>query len=301
MSPTPFFGGASFFSIAAVGLTVAALLTNNWYTITRQSGTTTYGLWKVCNGGSCQGITYEDFSVGTCYSSKATLQSRSYGVMATAILGGSFAACTFFVSLVGLISKPKTPILAGTCFGLSAVGFCGFIVAVVLYIFIYQNWYYCNENYCNKAFALVGESGACDAFFSYSYALIVIAAGCSLSATVFSLVAMKSSRAAPTGAPITDASARTAQEPNTNAKTPGRAAAAGASPAGKQGAQKAATRQAPAQAAGMDGWELDERNGLYWSDKEMLFYDPNSGHFYDPNSELWYDPQTEQWYQGAES
>lgn len=297
MSPSPFFGGAAFFAIAAAGLAAAALLTNNWYSITRQSGTQTFGLWKTCAGGSCSAIVYSDFAVGSCYASKDTLQSRSYGVMATAILGAAFAFFTFVVSMVGLVSKPTTPILAGVSIGLSFVGFSGFAVAVVLYIFIYQQWYYCGKNYCNQAFTLVGESGSCDAFFSYSYALIVIAAGCALSSLVFSFVAMKSSRSAPTGAPITDVSARTIHDPNTAAKTPGRPAAA--SP--QSGSKVQGGRQGPQQAAGMDGWELDERNGLYWSDKEMLFYDPNSGHFYDPNSELWYDPQTEQWYQGAES
>ena len=226
--------------------------------------------------------------------------------MATTILGGAFAALTFFVSGVGIIKSPKTPVLACASIGLSLVGFCGFVVAVILYIFVYQQWYYCNENYCNKAFALNGESGSCDAFFSYSYALVVIAAGSSLAGTVFSFVAFTTIRNAGNAAAANNTQSSpprgtAAAEPTANAKTPGRAVTTAASPAAKQNV-KQATRQAPAQAAGgMEGWELDERNGLYWSDKEMLFYDPNSGHFYDPNSELWYDPQTEQWYQGAEN
>jgi hypothetical protein len=280
-----------------VGLTVAALLTDNWYTITRQSGTTTWGLWKTCAAGTCSDIQYTDFSVGSCFSSKTTLQSRSYGVMATSALGGLTSFGAFLVIVSALILRPKTPLLGGITLGLASFSFFSYCTAVILYIFVYHKWYYCDENYCSKAFVLVGESGSCDAFFSYSYALIVISAGCSLAATVFALFATRATRAGPAAGPITDASARVAQEPSANARSPARQPAA-ASTAG--GAAVAGGRAAPGQ-AGMDGWELDERNGLYWSDKEMLFYDPNSGHFYDPNSELWYDPQTEQWYQGAES
>eukprot|EP00759_Apiculatamorpha_spiralis_P051992 PhF_6_TR5573/c0_g1_i2/m.7979 len=44
-----------------------------------------------------------------------------------------------------------------------------------------------------------------------------------------------------------------------------------------------------------EDWEMTE-TGLYWSEAQQMYMDPESGHFYDPNSLQWYDPDSGEWY-----
>ncbi|CUG01359.1 transmembrane protein, putative [Bodo saltans] len=311
--------GAAFFSIAATGLCVAALLTNEWYNITAPGQlVVNYGVIRNCTqGASCTTLEFPDFTSGTCTRKGSEMKSRTYAVFGLVIGGGAFALFTFLLVLASH-TRRALGFLSAFC-AIIAMG--ALAAASVLYPFTWHHWYFCDKAFCANI-----VSGTCSAFFGFSFAIELVAAASTVISAVLSIVVVCFYLPPPTvtvaapveagvhvvdnnGTDVNDAhsvvpaetryedrgrrvsEARTPQQDNRNS-------AAGVAENRRTTEMRALTSTTNNQS--LDGWELDENTGLYWSDREKLFYDPISGHFYDPESELWYDPTTEQWYQGAE-
>jgi hypothetical protein len=318
--------GAAFFAIAAAGLCVAALITTEWYNISAPGTlTANYGLYRSCVNGGCGQTTFSDFS-GTCQRKGSDMKTRTYAVFGLVIGGGALA---LFSSLLVFNSPSRRALcfLSAICAFLSMGSLCA---ASALYPFTWHHWYYCDQTYCVNGFT---GTGSCEAFFGYSFALAIIAAASMVVAVALNVVNLcrylpAAAAAEKHSVPVTEGDAERqgvsehAQHDMHTDELPAAATAvpdarhderprrASRSPQLDRGSASVAENRRTTEMRALtsstnnnqslDGWELDENTGLYWSDREKLFYDPISGHFYDPESELWYDPSTEQWYQGAE-
>jgi hypothetical protein len=311
--------GAAFFSIAATGLCVAALLTNEWYNITAPGQlVVNYGVIRNCTAGaSCTTLEFQDFTSGTCTRKGSDMKSRTYAVFGLVIGGGAFA---LLATLMVLASHARRALgfLSAFC---TIIAMGALAAASVLYPFTWHHWYFCDKDYC-----VTTSNGTCEAFFGYSFAIVLVAAASAVVAAVLAIVVVCSYLPPPTtvapppaesgnvhvvdnnGADVSDAHPVVPAETRYEDRGRRVSEAAHSPPDARGNAGVAENRRTTEMRAltsstnnqSLDGWELDENTGLYWSDREKLFYDPISGHFYDPESELWYDPTTEQWYQGAE-
>lgn len=311
--------GTAFFAIAATGLCVAALLTNEWYNITAPGQlSVNFGVIRNCTtGASCTTMNFQDFTSGTCTRKGDDMKSRSYAVFGLVIGGGALALLT---SLMVLLSPTRRALCFLSAF-FAIISLGALAAASVLYPFTWHHWYFCDKTYC-----AITANGTCEAFFGYSYAIVIVAAASTVVAAVLSVVILCSYLPPPTPVKPTAPIESGAQDANHEAqmtgieptpdavetryedrgrrvsevRTPQQDARNSAAVAENRRTTEMRALTSSTNNQSLDGWELDENTGLYWSDREKLFYDPISGHFYDPESELWYDPTTEQWYQGAE-
>lgn len=78
-------------------------------------------------------------------------------------------------------------------------------------------------------------------------------------------------------------------------------------PAKQQPAANGGTSpSSPSPARGSDGavdaeklegdWVFDDDSGMYWSESNYLFLNPENGHYYNPNADQWFNPDTQEWY-----
>lgn len=328
MEPTivrrPVHFGAAFFAFAAAGLCAAALLTTEWYNISAPGTlTANFGLFRSCVDGVCDKNTFTDFTSGTCERKGSDMETRTNAVFGLVVGGGFLALCTAILVLV----SPKSRVASFICAICSFLSMGALAAGSALYPFTLHRWYYCDDAYCINGFT---GTGTCESFFGYSYALAIVGAASAIVALVLVMVTLcsyippaaavsvaqsddaegqaGSSSAVSQGVPMQPVSAQSGASPDARREERSRRDSRSPQPDARDGgvAENRRTTEMRALTSSttnnqsLDGWELDENTGLYWSDREKLFYDPISGHFYDPESELWYDPSTEQWYQGAE-
>ena len=286
------------FAIIAVGLCGAALGTPQWYTVEMTGFTYDYGLFQYCTNSVCNPPAYTSFTSPLCTRTGDNLRLREKSVLGVTIAGGGLTAIAGTLTIAaGRNVHAATAIVV-----VQLLGFAALATGIGLYPFVYHDWYYCDQPFCDYAFSEQLLSGNCSSFFGYSYALAIVAAACALTAFIFDLIHLcrvwRGPRTPPAAKPQLNVVA--AADSGGSARSPSPAVGVhGTAPASIPNVSSEAPAAPNQNIAGMEGWEFDPSTGLYWSDVEKLFFDPNSGHFYDPESELWYDPGTEQWYQGT--
>jgi hypothetical protein len=366
----PLHMAVALFSAVALIFCIVALATPNGYVINDQK-TYQFGLFRMCVDDSCKAlepivpISNNGLAL-TCTRTKDDWKNRNIMSQAAIILAAIFCLASMILSFLGRIMVASYINIVTT-----ALSFIFLILGILRFVYTYEAYLYCDENYCKYWRNRGALTGACNASFGYSFALIVIACGAQLFSTIFSILRVifkdwhlvKEDPAAPrvvheerqmnpvtqergynepyhereqqphTATPPPQQATRQQEEPvQQRSTTPAQQQPRAITPAQEQQTQQQPQQQhqqqqqqpvsqqqpqpqrqpepEPEPAVEEEifdprnlqpyDWVYDDECGLYWSEQEFLYLDPNTRHYYDPKSDQWYDPEEDRWYYGVE-
>lgn len=270
--------------IVASATAWAGAFTNYWYDVTYSGQTTNTGLFKSCtDAGGCSSISFNDNA--QCDRSGSAMQTRVNAVAGLTIVSAIIALLGCILTAVSIVFSSGTIALPLAVFFSVLTAACAGS-GIALFVYTYENWYFCDGNFCSEFNTLQN----CSTKFDYSFFLVAATTGLGILALIALLIAFcmaKDDAPAGEGAQANEPHEMTSDNYQQRDHQQQQQQQ-------QQDYHYQANNTIPEPPEG--DWEFDPGSGLYWSDAEYLYLDTVNNQYFDPKSGQWYDPGTQRWY-----